>query len=44
MCPGADFKQLERISLTWVAAAVKFADDSPFRILRALHADILVED
>lgn len=43
-CSEADFKQLERDIADVVAAAVKFADDSPFPDPASLHADILVED
>lgn len=39
----ADFKQLEQEVGDRVAAAVKFADESPFPCPAALHTDILVE-
>ncbi|GMV51992.1 pyruvate dehydrogenase (acetyl-transferring) E1 component subunit alpha [Nitrospirales bacterium NOB] len=39
----ADFKQLEQEVGDRVAAAVKFADESPFPSPAALHTDILVE-
>ena len=39
----ADFKQLEREVGAVIAAAVKFADDSPFPNLTALHTDVMRE-
>lgn len=39
----ADFKQLERDVSQVVAAAVRFADDSPFPNQAALHADVQQE-
>ena len=39
----ADFKQLEREVSEIVAAAVRFADDSPFPTLSALHTDVMLE-
>jgi pyruvate dehydrogenase E1 component alpha subunit len=39
----ADFKQLEREIGDVVAAAVKFAEDSPFPSPAELHADVLAE-
>jgi pyruvate dehydrogenase E1 component alpha subunit len=43
-CSEADFKALEREVGEVVAAAVKFADESPFPEPASLHADIMVED
>ncbi len=43
-CSEADFKQLEREVGDVVAAAVKFADESPFPEPASLHADIMVGD
>jgi pyruvate dehydrogenase E1 component alpha subunit len=43
-CSESDVKQLEREVGDAVAAAVKFADESPFPDPASLHADILAED
>jgi pyruvate dehydrogenase E1 component alpha subunit len=40
----ADFKPLEQDVGEIVAAAVKFADESPFPEPSALHRDVMVED
>jgi pyruvate dehydrogenase E1 component alpha subunit len=39
----ADFKQLESEVGEVVTAAVKFADESPFPDLSALHSDVMRE-
>ncbi|MGH9895795.1 MAG: thiamine pyrophosphate-dependent enzyme, partial [bacterium] len=39
----ADFKQLEREVGEIVAAAVKFADESPFPVRTALEEDVYIE-
>ena len=43
-CGEADFKQLEQEVGDVVAAAVKFADESPFPDFSSLHADVMVEE
>ena len=40
---GADFKEIEQEVNAVVAAAVKFADESPFPTLSDLHTDVLQE-
>jgi pyruvate dehydrogenase E1 component alpha subunit len=40
----ADFMQLEREVGEVVTAAVRFADDSPFPALSALHSDVMREE
>ena len=43
-CREADFKELEREVGDVVAAAVTFADESPFPDPASLHTDVMVED
>ena len=44
LCVETDFKPLEQEVGDIVAAAVKFADESPFPEPSALHRDVMVED
>ena len=44
LCSEADFKPLEQEVNDVVAAAVKFADESPFPDLATLHHDVMAEE
>ena len=44
LCAESDFKQLEQEVSDTVAAAVKFADESPFPDISTLHHDVMAEE
>ncbi len=44
LCTEADFKPVEQEVGDLVAAAVKFADESPFPDPASLYTDVMAED
>ena len=44
LCSEVDFKPVEQEVNDVVAAAVKFADESPFPDLATLHHDVMAEE
>jgi pyruvate dehydrogenase E1 component alpha subunit len=44
LCGESDFKQVEQAVTDVVAAAVKFADESPFPDLATLHDHVMAEE